>query len=145
MPQFWSYYPVEAMSFEEVVAKIYKMAIPGRNAERIFSGTVGSFGGRFDFSKDRGSCRVTQASISVNDVIIFPRWVNIASLDGMTQVNWATMVRIYKGHEFEHVAIDQQTGAEVYRTLMGFNGYTSCDDLKDAPKNTVHHLYGQIT
>ncbi|MEP9388275.1 DUF922 domain-containing protein [Mesorhizobium sp. KR9-304] len=123
----YSYFSVGGTTLEELERQLNERGPHVKSTGRRHPGaTRMQFNTRLGYTEKSGSCRITEATVTVKAKVILPRWRQRGKADQDVRLIWDTLSDDIKRHEEQHVVIAQNHARELERKLVGLGRQKSC-------------------
>jgi predicted secreted Zn-dependent protease len=137
----YSYFSVGGRTLDELESELNRRGPQVKSTGRRHPGaTQMQFNTRLGYTEKNGSCRVTEANVTVKANVILPRWRQRARAEQDVRLIWDTLSSDIKRHEEQHVAIAQSHARELERKLMRLGRQKNCAIAGEKAKKTADKL-----
>jgi len=114
----YSYFSVGGKTLDELERELNKRGPKVKTTGQRHPGaTRMQFNTRLGYMEKNGSCRVTEATVTVKAKVILPRWRQRNGADQDVRLVWDTLSSDIKRHEDQHVAIARDYARKLERQL----------------------------
>ena len=137
----YSYYSVGGTTLDELEDELNSRGPHVKSTGRRHPGaTQMQFNTRLGYTEKRGSCRVTEATVTVKAKVILPRWRQRGKADQDVRIIWDTLSGDIKRHEDQHVEIAQRHARELERKLLRLGRQKNCAIAAEKAKATADRI-----
>ncbi|HEY6630218.1 MAG TPA: DUF922 domain-containing protein [Rhizobiaceae bacterium] len=137
----YSYYSVGGTTLDELEDELNSRGPHVKSTGRRHPGaTQMQFNTRLGYSEKKGSCRVTEATVTVKAKVILPRWRQRGKAEQDVRVIWDTLSSDIKRHEEQHVEIAQRHARELERKLLRLGRQKNCAIAAEKAKATADRI-----
>jgi predicted secreted Zn-dependent protease len=134
----YSYFSVGGRTLDELEDQLNRRGPQVKSTGRRHPGaTQMQFNTRLGYTEKNGSCRVTEASVTVKAKVILPRWRQRGKAEQDVRVIWDTLSGDIKRHEEQHVMIAQDHARELENKLLRLGRQKSCAVAGEKAKATA--------
>ncbi len=123
----YSYFSVGGTTLDELESELNKRGPKVKSTGQRHPGaTRMQFNTRLGYLEKDGSCRVTEASVTVKAKVILPQWRQRARADSDARLVWDALSSDIKRHEEQHVSIARDYARQLERKLMRIGRQKDC-------------------
>lgn len=123
----YSYFSVGGRTLDELERELNKRGPKVKSTGQRHPGaTRMQFNTRLGYMEKNGSCRVTEATVTVKAKVILPRWRQRGKADQDVRLVWDTLSSDIKRHEDQHVAIATDYARRLERQLLRLGRHKDC-------------------
>lgn len=123
----YAYFSVGGTTLDELEAELNRRGPEvKKTGQRHPGATQMQFNTGLGYIEKNGSCRISEATVSVKAKLILPRWRQRARGDDEARLVWDTLSGDIKRHEEQHVAIAQDYARKLERKLMRLGRHKNC-------------------
>jgi predicted secreted Zn-dependent protease len=123
----YSYFSVGGRTLDELERELNKRGPKVKSTGQRHPGaTRMQFNTRLGYMEKNGSCRVTEATVTVQAKVILPKWRQRGKADQDVRLVWDTLSSDIKRHEDQHVAIATDYARRLERQLLRLGRYKDC-------------------
>lgn len=134
----YSYFSVGGTTLDELEAQLNARGPHVKSTGRRHPGaTQMQFNTRLGYAEQKGSCRITEATVTVKAKVILPRWRQRSKAEQDVRLIWDTLSDDIKRHEDQHVAIAQRHARELERKLVRLGRQKNCAVAAEKAKATA--------
>jgi predicted secreted Zn-dependent protease len=134
----YSYFFVGGTTLDELEDQLNRRGPQVKSTGRRHPGaTQMQFNTRLGYAEKNGSCRITDATVTVKAKVILPRWRQRGKAEQDVRLIWDTLSGDIKRHEEQHVMIAQRHARELERKLLRLGRQKSCDVAGEKAKATA--------
>lgn len=134
----YSYFSVGGRTLDELESDLNRRGPRVKSTGRRHPGaTQMQFNTRLGYAEKNGSCRVTEANVTVKAKVILPRWRQRGRAEMDVRLIWDTLSDDIKRHEDQHVQIAQSHARELERKLMRLGKQKNCTIAAEKAKATA--------
>lgn len=137
----YSYFSVGGRTLEELEVELNKRGPKVKSTGQRHPGaTRMQFNTRLGYQEKAGSCRITEATVTVQAKVILPQWRQRARADQDSRIVWDTLSADIKRHEDQHVKIAQDHARQLERRLLKLGRHKTCTVAAAKAKATADSL-----
>jgi predicted secreted Zn-dependent protease len=137
----YSYFSVGGTTLDELENQLNKRGPQVKSTGRRHPGaTRMQFNTRLGYTEKSGSCRVTEATVTVKAKVILPRWRQRGKAEQDVRIIWDTLSGDIKRHEEQHVTIAQDHARELERKLLRIGRQKNCAIAAEKAKATADRV-----
>src|SRR5690606_15005250 len=115
----YSYFSVGGTTLDELEDQLNRRGPKVKSTGQRHPGaTQMQFNTRLGYTEKRGSCRITEANVTVKAKVILPRWRHRGRADRDVRLIWDTLADDIKRHEEQHVVIARKYARQLERKLV---------------------------
>jgi predicted secreted Zn-dependent protease len=134
----YTYFSVGGRTLDELEDQLNRRGPQVKSTGRRHPGaTRMQFNTRLGYTEKNGSCRITEADVTVNAKVILPRWRQRGKAEQDVRVIWDTLSGDIKRHEEQHVAIAQDHARQLERKLVRIGRQKTCAIAAEKAKATA--------
>jgi predicted secreted Zn-dependent protease len=134
----YSYFSVGGTTLDELEDQLNRRGPQVKSTGRRHPGaTQMQFNTRLGYSEKNGSCRITEATVTVKAKVILPRWRQRGKAEQDIRLIWDTLSSDIKRHEEQHVTIARSYARELEQKLLKLGRQKSCAVAGEKAKVTA--------
>ena len=134
----YSYFSVGGTTLDELEEQLNERGPQVKSTGRRHPGaTQMQFNTRLGYQEKSGSCRITEANVTVKAKVILPRWRQRGKAEQDVRLIWDTLSDDIKRHEEQHVAIARSHARELERKLLRLGRQKNCAIAGEKAKATA--------
>lgn len=140
----YTYFSVGGRTLDELEDQLNRRGPQVKSTGRRHPGaTRMQFNTRLGYAEKNGSCRVTEADVTVNAKVILPRWRQRGKAEQDVRVIWDTLSGDIKRHEEQHVQIAQDHARQLERKLLRLGRQKNCAVAAEKAKATADKVLAE--
>ena len=134
----YSYFSVGGTTLDELEDQLNRRGPQVKSTGRRHPGaTQMQFNTRLGYTEKNGSCRITEANVTVKAKVILPRWRQRGKAEQNVRLIWDTLSGDIRRHEEQHVALAQDHARELERKLLRLGRQKNCAVAAEKAKVTA--------
>lgn len=137
----YSYFSINGKTGVEIETELARRGPKvGSTGLRHPGATEMEFRTRLEFSENRGTCRVSKATVRLKARLILPRWRQRKRAKRELAIIWDTLSADIKRHEESHVIIAKNHARELENRLEQLRSRRGCDEVERKAEKTTKEV-----
>lgn len=140
----YSYFSVGGRTLDELEDQLNRRGPQVKSTGRRHPGaTQMQFNTRLGYAEKNGSCRITEADVTVKAKVILPRWRQRGKAEQDVRLIWDTLSGDIKRHEEQHVQIAQDHARKLESKLLRLGRQKNCAIAGEKAKVTADKVLAE--